>query len=118
MAGVLSTCDIAVNPISRGAAQSITNKHADYAAAGLPVLNTQESPEYRTLVDEYRMGLNCANGDPADLAEKFVRLYEDKSLRQELGRNSRRLAEDKFNRAKAYADIVETIEGLSGGARL
>lgn len=36
MVGLLCVCDIAVNPISKGAAQSIINKHSDYAAAGLP----------------------------------------------------------------------------------
>ena len=43
MVGMLGVCDIAVNSISKGAAQSIINKHGDYAAAGLPVVNTQES---------------------------------------------------------------------------
>jgi len=42
MCGILARSDIAVNPIVPGAAQSIINKHADYAAAGIPVLNSQE----------------------------------------------------------------------------
>ncbi|WP_433959453.1 glycosyltransferase family 4 protein [Cytobacillus horneckiae] len=112
MAGLLYSCDIAVNPISKGAAQSIINKHGDYAAAELPVLNTQECSEYRWLVDEYKMGLNCKNNDPKDLSTKLLKLYEDKPLRKALGKNSRKLAEDKFDRSHTYRKIVEIINGV------
>lgn len=46
MVWTLSRCDIAVNPISKGATQSIINKNMDYAMAGLPVISTQENLEY------------------------------------------------------------------------
>jgi glycosyltransferase involved in cell wall biosynthesis len=111
MAGLLASCDIAVNPIRRGSAGSIINKHADYAAAGLPVVNTQESPEYRSLLEEYNAGLNCENGNSADLAEKLLLLYEDEELRKTMGANSRRLACEKFNRGCTYTEIAELIEG-------
>lgn len=109
MVGILGTCDIAVNPISKGAAQSIINKHADYAAAGLPVINTQENLEYRSLVDEYQMGLNCNNNDSKDLAEKLKNILEDCELKEKMGNNSRRLAEEKFDRKNTYDTIYETI---------
>lgn len=109
MVGLLSACDIAVNPISRRSAASIINKHADYAAAGLPVLNTQECPEYRNLLSEYNAGLNCDNNNPVDLAEKLIRLCETPDLRKAIGQNSRKLAEDKFDRAKTYKDIINQI---------
>ena len=60
MVGYLCACNIAVNPISKGAAQSIINKVGDYAAAGLPVINTQESVEYRKLVEDYQIGFNLS----------------------------------------------------------
>lgn len=108
MVGLLSACDIAVNPIVRGSGGSIINKHGDYAAAGLPVLNTQESPEYRALVDEWQMGLNCVNGDSADLAEKLHELIENVAVRNKLASNSRVLAEERFDRAQTY-DIILTL---------
>ena len=110
MASILIACDIAVNPISRGAAASITNKHGDYAAAGLPVLNLQECLEYRNLVNEYHMGLNCENNNPVDLAEKLLVLCKDEVLRKAMGQNSRKLAEEKFDRMQSYSKIVELIE--------
>lgn len=109
LVGKLKACDIAVNPISRGAAQSIINKHADYAAAGLPVLNTQESVEYRTLVEDYHFGFNCNNSDPEDLAVKLLELCDNKALRVSMGMNSRKFAEEKMDRARTYKEIVQVI---------
>ena len=82
--------------------RSIINKVGDYAAAGLPVLNTQECPEYRDLVTGYEMGINCENGDVAQMAEAMARLTEDASLRTRLGAGNRRLAEERFDRAATY----------------
>lgn len=110
MVGTLCACDIAVNPISKGAAQSIINKVGDYAAAGLPVVNTQECEEYRNLVEGYNFGYNCDNDNPQELAEKIEILYNDINLRKELGANNRRLAEEKFDRRKTYQKIIELIE--------
>lgn len=109
MCGLLCMCDITVNPIMHGAAQSIINKHADYVASGLPVLNTQECEEYRSLVENYNMGLNCKNNDAVDLAEKMMRLIKDKQLREEMGRNARRCAEERFDRARSYKEIIDLI---------
>lgn len=112
MVPMLCACDIAVNPIMHGAAQSIINKVGDYAAAGLPVVNTQECPEYRNLVTDYNMGINCENGDAQGLAVAFERLINHSELREEMGRNNRRLAEERFDRATTYPHIVKLINGV------
>lgn len=110
MCSVLCKCDITVNPIKHGAAGSIINKHADYAASGLPVLNTQECLEYRKLVDEYKMGINCRNSDSKDLADKLEILIKDKNLRKKMGQNARCCAEEKFDRANSYKEIYAILE--------
>ena len=110
MCYLLCQCDFVANPITKGAAQSIINKHSDYAASGLPVLNTQESKEYRDLVDEYQMGFNCNNNDPKDLAEKLEILIKHEKLRKEMGQNARRCAEEKFDKEKTYREIIEVIQ--------
>lgn len=109
MCGVLTACDIVVNPITHGAAQSIINKHADYAACGLPVLNTQECPEYRRLVESYSMGFNCASGDAAGLADKLACLMNDPALRRTMGQNARRCAEERFDRKNSYQALIEAM---------
>ncbi|WP_028855466.1 glycosyltransferase [Psychrilyobacter atlanticus] len=107
MVKVLKKCDIAVNPIKAGSAGSIINKVGDYAAAELPVLNTQESLEYRKLVDKFNIGINCINNNSEDLAKNLLILLKDKKLRKNMGRNNRKLAENKFDRKLTYKKILD-----------
>lgn len=109
MCSVLNKCDIVVNPILHGAAQSIINKHSDYAASGLPVVSTQECAEYRNLVDKYQMGYNCINGNAQDLADKIYKLVIDEKLRLTMGKNARCCAEEKFDRKNTYSKIYDLI---------
>ena len=111
MCSLLCICDITLNPISHMAAQSIINKHADYAASGLPVISTQESSEYRKLIDDYHMGFNCKNNDSFDLAEKIRILVDNGELRKSMGANARRCAEERFDRRKSYQKLMIEIEG-------
>ena len=108
MCGVLVACDMVVNPINGKSVASIINKHADYAACGKPVLNTQKSAEYRKLVNEYQMGFNCDNAE--EMAEKIKILIEDESLRLEMGRNARQCAEEKFDRATTYKELRTKLQ--------
>ena len=110
MVGTLCGCDIAVNPINKYSVSSIINKVGDYAAAGLPVINTQESAEYRKLVEEYNIGLNCENGIAESIAEGLEKLVKDETLRKQMGANNRRLAEEKFDRRTTYPQILKVIE--------
>jgi len=109
MAQLLKTCDIAVNPIKGGSAAGVVNKVGDYAAAALPVINTQESQEYRELIDEYQAGFNCINGDVEDVSVRLLELAENEHLRREMGGNNRRLAEERFDRKKTYQKIIEML---------
>lgn len=110
MVARLKKCDLAVNPIIKGAAQSIINKVGDYAAASLPVINTQSSKEYSTLVKKYYIGYNCNPNDAYDVAEHIKKLLLNPSLRKQMGINNRKLAEKKFNRVYTYNKIIEIVE--------
>lgn len=107
----LCECDIAINPIKKKSAASIINKVGDYAATGLPVINTQESQEYRNIVEKYNIGYNCDGDNEYDIAEKIEKLIKDEQLRKEMGKNNRKLAEEKFDRNKTYSKIVKLIMG-------
>lgn len=112
LAGWVRQCDIAVNPIVKGAAQSIINKHADYAAAGLPVVSTQECPEYRALLDTFDCGINCPPEDAQAVADALEKLLRDADLRRAMGQNSRRMAEERFDRAYTYPQIVASLQKI------
>ncbi|WP_077706064.1 glycosyltransferase family 4 protein [Virgibacillus dokdonensis] len=110
MVGLLKACDLAVNPIKSGSAGSIINKVGDYAAAGLPVINTQDNLEYMSLVQSYNIGFNCKNSDINDIANKILTLMCNQTMRKKMGENNRSLAEDKFNRKKTYTKILDDLE--------
>lgn len=113
MVASMCGCDILVNPIVQGAAQSITNKVGDYALSGLPVVNTQECAEYRDLLARYDCGINCTPGDVAELARAIAWLIRNPERRYEMGRNAARLGHDKFDRRTAYGQIVEMLDRLT-----
>lgn len=113
MAACLKHADIAVNPIVKGAAQSIINKHADYAAAGLPVVSTQECPEYRKLLDRYSCGINCQPDSPQQVADGLEALICDREKRVQMGQCSRRMAQERFDRKYTYEQITARIEELA-----
>lgn len=111
MVKLLCKCDIAVNPIIKSSVASIINKVGDYAAAGLPVINTQNSNEYKNLIDKYKAGFNCTNGDIDDIASKIEILAKDKKLREQLGFGNRIMANELFDREKNYNKIIRKIMG-------
>ena len=111
MVGLLCSCDIAVNPINGVSVSSIINKVGDYAAAGLPVINTQNSDEYRKLLNKYNAGLNCVNGDIKDISEKIEKLINNKMERLSMGKANRLMANELFNRKKTYDKIIKRIIG-------
>lgn len=110
MIGVLCSCDIAVNPINKGSAGSIINKVGDYAMAGLPVVNTQECPEYKELLSKYEAGVNAMNGNALDISEKIKFLILNKKVRENMGKNNRRLAIEKFDREQTYNQILKLFK--------
>ena len=109
MVGLLCACDIAVNPIKSGSAGSIINKVGDYAEAGLPVINSQKSKEYRELIEEYKAGINVKNENMCDIADKIEDLIKDSEKRKKLGDGNRNMAVDKFDRKNNYKKVKELI---------
>ena len=57
------------------------------------------------------MGLNCNNEDAHDMADKLEQLVRDEDMRLEMGKNARRCAEERFDRANSYKEINDSIVG-------
>ena len=110
MCGLLASCDACVNPICVGAAQSIINKHGDYAASGLPVINTQATAEYRELIDAYACGINCACSCSGDVADAILYLKNHAEERIAFGKQSRKMAKELFDRDQSYQKIYALFE--------
>lgn len=109
MCNMIINCDIAVNPIISKSVASIINKHADYAMAGLPVINTQQSIEYINLIDEYQMGINCLHNDAKEIADAITYLIDNPSIRKQMGKNAYRCGREKFDRNETYKIIIKEM---------
>lgn len=105
----LTRCDIALNPIIPSAEPSIINKHGDYAAAGLPVINTQRNAEYCTILTEYHAGITVLEHDPIAVAEVIHSLIDDTNTRKAMGEGSRKMAEERFDRNVTYPALINLI---------
>lgn len=110
MCGILSSCDVCVNPIVGDSGASIINKHGDYAAAGLPVINTQATSEYRNLIDKYNCGINCECSNSEDVADAILYLMNNPAVSAEYGKQARKMAEELFDREKSYNKIYELFK--------
>lgn len=112
---ILSQCDIALNPLVKGAAQSIINKVGDYAALGLPIINSLENREYQELLNTYNAGKNVECENAHLMSKSIIELLHDKNRRLEMGNNNRKLAKEKFNRENTYKAIIHYILDESAG---
>ena len=109
MCGVLTVCDAVVNPIIGSSVASIINKHADYAACGKAVINTQNSEEYKALIDEYKMGINCDSSEKNDMENALRWLVQGQIDWTRMGENARMCAESVFDRKKTYIELRKVI---------
>lgn len=114
MMKTLMACDIAVNPIVGRSVSSIINKVSDYAAAGVPVINTQISKEYRDLLDRYKAGINVENGNIRELAYAIRKFYIDPDYKDETGHNEKEMFEKVFDRKNNYPRLIYKMEELLG----
>lgn len=113
MMAILSKSDIAVNPIVGKSVASIINKVSDYAVAAIPVINTQNSEEYRNLLESYKAGINCKAGNVEEMTNAIRQLYFNQELRWNMKKGEQTLAIEKFSREKTYPLIMETLSKLS-----
>ena len=82
-------------------------------AVGRPIVTTNSIGCKETVVDGYN-GYLIPVKDSDTLADRLKRLIEDKALRQEMGKNSRRLAEWDFSIENVVRRHLEIYEDLSG----
>jgi glycosyltransferase involved in cell wall biosynthesis len=112
MIAKMSECSVALNPIHKGSAASIINKVGDYAIAGLPVINTQESREYRELLEEYACGINCECENVDDVIKAIKVLSDDEDLRKKMSLRARQMGECLFDRMSTYSQIKDLIASI------
>lgn len=112
MAAYLTKSDILINSFVKKAPQSIVTKIGDYLAAGKAMINTCQSPEFCRKVETDGFGVNIMPEDVTILADAIEELYDDKDRRLEMGRIARKIAEEQFDRPRAYQRVETLIHSL------
>ena len=110
MAAYLAKSDILVNSLIKDSPQSIVSKIGDYLSAGKPIINTGESPEFMDKCITDGFGVNVKPENENALAEALVALAKDDELRADRGKKGRSVAEEQFDRPRAYRSIVELVD--------
>ena len=91
----------------------VPGKLLSIMASGRPVITslplTGDTPK---IINENKCGLAVAPADPQALAEAILKLYNDKSLREEFGSNGRLAAENIFSREVCVSRYEEIMKGL------
>lgn len=113
MAAYLAESDILVNSFVKKAPQSIVTKIGDYLAAGKAMINTCMSPEFRNKVEVDGFGVNIMPEDVEILAGAIEDLYNNDEKRLAMGKRAREIAEEQFDRPKAYKKIRNLITELT-----
>lgn len=113
MAAYLAESDILVNSFVKKAPQSIVTKIGDYLAAGKAMINTCMSPEFRNKVEADGFGVNIMPEDVEILAGAIEDLYNNDEKRLAMGKRAREIAEEQFDRPKAYQKIADLITELT-----
>ena len=106
-----NACDVGLVAMRDGAeTSSIPSKTWNYLACSRPVIACVARPsDLATALDVSRAGLVVSPCDPAMLAEAVIRLFRDKALREEMGRNGRCYVTETIGRpatVKRYCDAI------------
>lgn len=111
LSSLLSRCDAGLIPMFDGSMVAVPNKLADYAAAGLAILETL-SGETRSLVSRYDAGAWFPAGDAAAYRDAILALSRDPAKLAAFKLNSRKMAEELFDSSKIYPRLCEWLEKI------
>jgi len=89
------------------------NKFFDSLAAGKPIL-LNNSGWQRDIVESNNAGLGCRLCDADEFVKNILYLKEHSEELQIMGRNARRIAEEKFDRSKLAQDVLVVLEKYVG----
>ena len=87
------------------------NKLFDTLSAGKPLI-VNSAGWTKEMVENHNCGLYADVTDPSHLVAQILRLKEDPKLKEELGRNGRKLAESTFDKSilcKQFASLVNQL---------
>ncbi|GAB5534166.1 MAG: glycosyltransferase family 4 protein [Rubricoccaceae bacterium] len=106
-AGLISLADIRVFDTSS------PNKLFDALASGVPVIQTTQG-WIKTLLEDAGCGINVPPDDPEALADAIELVCDNDAAFEEMGRNARNVAEQRFDRNQLAAEMRDMLAEAAG----
>lgn len=88
------------------------NKFFDSLSAGLPVI-VNSAGWTKDIAEKYKCGYYVNPKNPQELAEKILYLQSNEEIAKKMGQNSRKLAENVFDKSILSAKFVKIIEEVA-----
>lgn len=89
------------------------NKFFDGLASGRPMI-VNSNGWTKDLVEQHQCGVYVPAGDGVALADALERLATDRNRLEEMGRNARRLAEERFSRDDLADQVLAVLKDAAG----
>jgi glycosyltransferase involved in cell wall biosynthesis len=108
----INACDVCAAPFIRERNEKIglsAIKVYEYLACGKPVV-ASNIEGVGDLLEISKSGIPVEPGNCEDLGGGIVKLLEDKKLRDGMGKNGRKLVEEKYSWHRAAKDVVRVCE--------
>lgn len=108
---LLNRSSIGICPYNSRRPITLPNKPFEYMAAGLPILSSLEG-EFRTLLEQKRIGLHYRSGEDRDLTEKILWISSHPGELERMGENSKKVFKTDYDAKRIYPDLVSNIVNL------
>ncbi len=108
--GMVAQSEVALNTLVPGAPQAVSKKLFDYIGLGVPIVNSAEGEAWK-FVNDHKIGLNYAAGNPQSLSESIATLLEDRDFWLKCKENLLNLAPN-YNADDIYRDASKAILSL------
>lgn len=91
---------------------SVPSKTWSIMSASRPVLANFDENELKTIIEENNCGIFTKAGDKVAFTDAILKLYNDRDLCKEMGRNGRKFVMENLTReagTKKYVDVIKSV---------
>lgn len=112
---VYSTCSISLIPLKKGIiGNSVPSKAGLLMACNRTIVNSVDSDtDYYKMFNDNEIGISVSNENPQLVAEAIIYLYNNKMIREKMGRKGKKFAEQYYSRTVNSEKLIDLFKSLS-----